>query len=196
MHEVCRCTQCLVNAELGRFLAKRYGGEGMSKHELASELETIAKQHTVWRTLSCPEIPFANELMYPPELIILKEALQTETDRVCLKYAPELVTHFVLSTLDDHAKRSERLSSELNRLLETRSRGRQLGTIDDGQLGLFPGSSKVGDSVWILSGARVPFVLRGDESGGLRLVGEAYIHGVMHGKAVSETTILQDVCIS
>ena len=43
--------------------------------------------------------------------------------------------------------------------------------------------------MWILSGGRVPFVLRqadvNDESR-YELVGEAYVHGVMYGEAVKD----------
>jgi hypothetical protein len=43
--------------------------------------------------------------------------------------------------------------------------------------------------VWILSGARVPFVLRQVDVNGesrYELVGEAYVHGMMYGEAVKD----------
>ncbi|KAF9635049.1 hypothetical protein BFW01_g5944 [Lasiodiplodia theobromae] len=43
---------------------------------------------------------------------------------------------------------------------------------------------KVGDQVWILAGANVPFVLRPQSCGGYQLVGEAYVHGIMRGEAL------------
>jgi hypothetical protein len=51
-------------------------------------------------------------------------------------------------------------------------------------LGICPLSTQVGDQVWILKNAKVPFVLRSLSSGGedlFELVGETYLHGVMHG---------------
>jgi hypothetical protein len=41
---------------------------------------------------------------------------------------------------------------------------------------------KVGDKCLILKGARVPFVVRETEFEPRRLLGEAYMHGLMHGK--------------
>ncbi|GAB1318313.1 Heterokaryon incompatibility domain-containing protein [Madurella fahalii] len=78
---------------------------------------------------------------------------------------------------------------------------RKLFVTEKGYLGLGPASTAVGDMVCILPGAAGPFVFRKDEGGGigldddnvdvecgeirkLRLVGESYIHGIMHGEAV------------
>lgn len=44
-------------------------------------------------------------------------------------------------------------------------------------MGLAPDNVEYGDKLYILDGARVPFLLRGN-----RLVGEAYVHGIMHGE--------------
>jgi len=51
-------------------------------------------------------------------------------------------------------------------------------------LGLGPMDMVIGDEVWILAGAKMPFVLRSLENGRYRLLGQAYVHGVMHGEAV------------
>jgi hypothetical protein len=50
------------------------------------------------------------------------------------------------------------------------------------KIGQGPKSMKLNDEVWILRGAQVPFVLRPMGNGHHRLIGEAYIHGVMHGE--------------
>lgn len=48
--------------------------------------------------------------------------------------------------------------------------------------GLIPPTVKIGDLAVILDGGRVPFVLR--RSGkNFRLIGDCYIHGIMHGEA-------------
>lgn len=52
-----------------------------------------------------------------------------------------------------------------------------------GFLGLCPASSDVGDSVWVLPNAKVPFVLRPRKNTGhYELLGEAYLHGCMNGE--------------
>ena len=51
-------------------------------------------------------------------------------------------------------------------------------------LGIGAFSLQAGDEVWILGGADTPMILRKLPSGLYALVGEAYIHGIMHGEAV------------
>jgi hypothetical protein len=66
------------------------------------------------------------------------------------------------------------------------SAGRNLGVTAGGYLGYVPSSSQIGDKICILFGSPVPFVLREDEGGFFKLVGECYIHGVMDGEAMKE----------
>jgi hypothetical protein len=49
-------------------------------------------------------------------------------------------------------------------------------------LGIAPAAAEVGDVVCILLGANVPFVLRAESGGRYRLLGEAYVHGIMDGQ--------------
>ena len=60
--------------------------------------------------------------------------------------------------------------------------GRRMFITDKGYLGL--GVAEVGDTVSILSGGSVPFVLRLNSVGHYQLVSECYVHGVMDGEAV------------
>ncbi|KAK0941427.1 hypothetical protein LTR29_006961 [Friedmanniomyces endolithicus] len=63
--------------------------------------------------------------------------------------------------------------------------GRILFVTASGSIGLAPPATKVGDQAWLVSGAKVPFILRPAEDGSHhKLVGEAYVHGYMHGEAV------------
>jgi hypothetical protein len=52
-----------------------------------------------------------------------------------------------------------------------------------GYVGLFPGNTLVDDEICLLHGGRVPFVIRKRDGEFYTLVGECYIHGVMHGEA-------------
>jgi hypothetical protein len=45
-------------------------------------------------------------------------------------------------------------------------------------------SLQIGDQVWILRGADVPFLLRPLANGSYRLMGDTYAHKVMYGEAV------------
>jgi Heterokaryon incompatibility protein (HET) len=67
---------------------------------------------------------------------------------------------------------------------------RRVFATQGGLLGLGPQSLKAGDHIFVLPGARVPFVLRAippAENGSStchEMVGEAYIHGIMEGEAL------------
>ena len=59
-------------------------------------------------------------------------------------------------------------------------------------IGLGPAPSTVDDEVWILENSRMPFILRRVEDGEegehqYRLLGEAYVHGIMHRELFLDT---------
>ncbi|KAI0403183.1 putative heterokaryon incompatibility protein [Xylaria palmicola] len=81
-------------------------------------------------------------------------------------------------------------------------RERMVAVTERGYIGVVPPYSKVGDAVFIISGAQVPFLLRpqvdtedtGVSSGGKwQLVGESYFHGMMDGEMVTERHAEQTV---
>ncbi|RFU33188.1 hypothetical protein B7463_g3139, partial [Scytalidium lignicola] len=61
---------------------------------------------------------------------------------------------------------------------------RSLCTTERGYLCLAPPDAEVGDSLCILLGGRVPYILRLDDGGAYILVGESYVHGFMKGEAL------------
>ncbi|KAF4853646.1 Heterokaryon incompatibility protein 6, OR allele [Colletotrichum siamense] len=66
-------------------------------------------------------------------------------------------------------------------------RRRPFGCIK-GHIGLGPLELRDGDSVWVILGADVPFILRPAIDGGFLVVGEAYVHGIMDGEYVNSRT--------
>jgi hypothetical protein len=64
--------------------------------------------------------------------------------------------------------------------------GRIMFTTSAHTIGKGPDTMLKGDEVWILQGARVPYLLRPQEAGRYEFVGEAYIQGIMKGKAYEE----------
>ena len=64
--------------------------------------------------------------------------------------------------------------------------GRRMARTSEGYIGLVPATTRPGDCVWLLEGGTVPFILR-REGTTLRLVGEAYIHGIMKGEAFDKS---------
>ncbi|KAI0528367.1 putative heterokaryon incompatibility protein [Xylaria digitata] len=74
-------------------------------------------------------------------------------------------------------------------------RERMIAVTERAYIGIVPPYSKVGDAVFIIPGAQVPFLMRRqadsedvNESGGRRwqLVGESYFHGMMDGEMMAE----------
>jgi hypothetical protein len=56
-----------------------------------------------------------------------------------------------------------------------------------GYMGLVSGDVQAGDEIWLLEGCRVPVVLRACGNGeDWKVVGDAYVHGVMYGEAFEE----------
>jgi hypothetical protein len=62
--------------------------------------------------------------------------------------------------------------------------GRKLFTTSQKWLGLGPECLEQDDEVWLLKHAAVPFILRPHGESQYTLVGEAYVHGIMHGELV------------
>ncbi|GKT47638.1 heterokaryon incompatibility protein 6, OR allele [Colletotrichum spaethianum] len=52
----------------------------------------------------------------------------------------------------------------------------------NGLIGLGPTGMSIGDSVWAVPGADVPFVFRSAGASSFSVVGEAYVHGIMDGE--------------
>ncbi|KAK3995925.1 hypothetical protein QBC44DRAFT_386914 [Cladorrhinum sp. PSN332] len=88
---------------------------------------------------------------------------------------------------------NEQVMLDLDHSKFARIRGAQKGEV---AFGMVPSGARVGDEVWVLIGARVPFVLR-DEGGFewvgwtrrkvFKLLGGGYVHGYMDGEGVQGT---------
>ncbi|KAK1822028.1 hypothetical protein LTR12_003552 [Friedmanniomyces endolithicus] len=63
--------------------------------------------------------------------------------------------------------------------------GRRLSWTENGYLALLPEEAVEGDLIVILRGGRLPFVVR-PQAHGFRLIGPAYVHGIMDGEAYDE----------
>ncbi|KAM0549947.1 hypothetical protein ACHAPJ_009194 [Fusarium lateritium] len=68
---------------------------------------------------------------------------------------------------------------------------------DTGYLGMGLESTQPGDEVWVVSGCLTPVILRKTEAeaNDYSLVGEAYVHGVMQGEAVTDDVVWQEIQI-
>jgi hypothetical protein len=81
---------------------------------------------------------------------------------------------------------TKRFEKQRRREREMRSAGSMLGP--NGFFGLAHNDIQVGDSLWLIYGARVPFIVRPSRNAGNiklhQLVCEAYVHGAMNGEAM------------
>lgn len=76
-------------------------------------------------------------------------------------------------------------------------KGRRPIQVTGGYLGIGPCQAEVGDSVWILLGAQTPYVLRHCvENNTFRLVGEAYVNGIMDGEAMEDQSCIQTISLA
>jgi hypothetical protein len=58
---------------------------------------------------------------------------------------------------------------------------------ESGYIGLASGKVQIGDQIWLLKGLRTPIVLRAmGKEDGWRVVGDAYMHGIMYGEGFDE----------
>ncbi|KAH7063601.1 heterokaryon incompatibility protein-domain-containing protein [Macrophomina phaseolina] len=86
----------------------------------------------------------------------------------------------------DFIKEGEGRSTEYGSRISTTGGSRRLYRTTQGFLGLGPDSIKKGDIVCMIQGGRVPYILRKHAvRSGWKLVGEAYLHGFMHGEMVA-----------
>ena len=65
--------------------------------------------------------------------------------------------------------------------------GRRFFTTSKGYMGLCQSATPIGHTVVILHGGKTPYLLQGTGKRGYRFVGEFYIHGLMNGKALTES---------
>lgn len=60
--------------------------------------------------------------------------------------------------------------------------GRRTCRTKNGLIGLVPAATRIDDRVCLLQGSTVPFVVRSNDDGSWRVVGESYVHGAMYGE--------------
>ncbi|KAI0002681.1 heterokaryon incompatibility protein-domain-containing protein [Xylariaceae sp. FL0662B] len=65
-------------------------------------------------------------------------------------------------------------------------RSRCFGVVDSGHFAAVPKRAREGDVICLFDGGRVPYVLRPCDNGYFELVGECYVHGLMHGEGKAD----------
>ena len=71
--------------------------------------------------------------------------------------------------------------------------GRRFCITKEGYMGLVPTSTKIGDSIVLLSGGLTPYVVRRRRNGTWDFLGECYIHGLMNGEVWDDEARLEEL---
>lgn len=79
--------------------------------------------------------------------------------------------------------------------IESIGSGRELFKTYRNLLGLTPVSAKRGDTIWFFPSSKVPFILRHCGGKQYKLIGEAYLHGYMHGELEKYSMPLQFISL-
>lgn len=96
-------------------------------------------------------------------------------------FAAEMQSHQSQGSGNTGGELLEPFTDTLIRVLQ----GRKFCRTSKDYVGLVPADTEPGDLIYLVAGSEVPFVIRRslEKAGGFRLVGEAYIHGIMQGEA-------------
>ncbi|KAM0266213.1 hypothetical protein ACHAPA_007215 [Fusarium lateritium] len=98
-------------------------------------------------------------------------------------------------------KASKKTIQDFDEIIQQMSLYRRLIRTDDGKIGFGPEMSEEGDTIVILPGGKVPYVLRHVQvtvpgAPRFQLLGDAFIHGVMDGEAINpQTSVFEEMVI-
>ena len=79
----------------------------------------------------------------------------------------------------------------IDRTLATPQAGRRFRRTQRGRIGLLPELGESGDLVAVLTGGRVPIILKPQKDGYLTVVGDANVRGIMDGEAMPDVSDLE-----
>jgi hypothetical protein len=126
-------------------------------------------------TLSHTDHPYNNLIQANIGVPSLQELVDLQTDLSALFSAS---THLPDAWVDIWES-----TMYFHRMLSIIGPGRRLFRTQKNFLGLGPLSTSPGDSVYILKGSRIPFILRTVARGNnVKVIGECYLHGFMQGE--------------
>jgi hypothetical protein len=66
------------------------------------------------------------------------------------------------------------------------AQGRRMFRTKRNLLGIGPPSMDMKDEVWVIRGFNFPVILRRQEDGSRTVIGECYVHGIMHGEVLDK----------
>lgn len=89
--------------------------------------------------------------------------------------------------------RTRRMACEFAKAIELAFSGTSIGVTKRGYICRVPEGVHANDTVAVLRGGCVPFVLRPEGDGILKILGEAYVHGLMKGEALQFSDLSDEI---
>jgi hypothetical protein len=136
-----------------------------------------------WRTLMCNSLKPSPRMGRPDDVIPPAEfRYRWQAFEIYIRLQPQIV--YNTSPLPPAATRFEELRAAA-RPFETKleyTSGRKFCVTKNGYMGMVPEVAEPGDQLVVVKGTRILFVVSPYKDG-YRLLGDAYIHGLMDGKA-------------
>ncbi|KAM5344855.1 hypothetical protein ACJ41O_010717 [Fusarium nematophilum] len=159
----------------------------------------LATYHSMehFRALAERDGDAAGDLLPDPDWIVAKLREMHSLGYPDTRHFPSMSEHELgrVVKLSKELTTINRLSVRCSTLLDTFAMGRGVFLTDEGHLGMGVPSVAEGDSLWVVSSCPVPLVLRAEVDGSYQLIGDSYVHGVMHGEAIDGAE-WQDICIT
>ncbi|KAK2062316.1 heterokaryon incompatibility protein [Colletotrichum caudatum] len=198
--------QCRVEAFWRTLIADRDGAKHPAPGELRKAFGHWITDHVVWEVY-CALKKGADAGEYLGRLESIRELATSDVSKTVpscdkmMEYAKQVQECDKKDEADSMlGSFRHRCQAYINLAFETLWERRPFLT-DSGYLGLGGRSIEEGDGVWVVAGCPSPLVLREMPVSSItgpfcyRLVGEAYVHGIMHGEAVDDGVQWEDICI-
>lgn len=165
-----------------------------------AEAEKLGEMIAAWHKLEGEQSWDDDRLVIPPSLAHFLQVMQEDdsSDNLRREVIKDLLLRPVNTTYlptESQSDLSRILKEQVDQGIRSNSQQRRLFATKTARLGLGPESMEIGDEVWIVESGAMPLIMRpvgGD--GEYILVGEAYVHGIMHGEAVSGAKV-EEICL-
>lgn len=176
-----RCTSPMGNVAVMEMLAQTLL-QGLSANELApAPLEPYRQAATVIDLLGSIMISQSDEAAALGRELTNRLG---EPAQKLAEYASTLLPDDIKTFFASRGK--EQVGRLYNCFLFAKARGRRLFTTGAGRIGTAPDLTREGDAVALVSGFKMPLVLRHYSASTFHLVTHAYVHGIMQGEAWPE----------
>ncbi|RYO79649.1 hypothetical protein DL764_010003 [Monosporascus ibericus] len=168
-----------------------YAADDVNLDEIPPVEFQLDRYSEIMRSLS--RIQMASQDDLPGDVQYLKLRMEAEIEKMIRAHADSIydntLTNHNSGRYDTKLKISNDVifpwSNDQIQMRRLRKRMRIFRT-EEQHFGNGPRAVENGDQVWILSGAKVPVILRPTNEGRWKVVGEAYVHGIMQGEATRQ----------